>query len=213
MPLIYRVNLNGSNAIRYFPVPLTEFYLHQAHKNAHVSRTEHNPIEALAHRVSAILFASMALEAFANELSEDVIPREQTKEFNSLKGAYRKKKGEPEICAKLRILFAVQHHHVLDPLMEGRMRRLVSLRNNLVHYKLSESSGKHFLPPTQDTRMEGGRCVANFTSEPERIEPPFIEGADNASAVEGFNTALLIINQWSALSGEPSYVPDLAEIV
>lgn len=214
MPTIYEAKFDGSNAIRYFHFSLVRFYLDQAYKNAIKSKEEDLGDDLLVHCVSGIMLSSMALEAFANEISEDVIPKQELNDFIRLRKAYKKNKDESSMLAKIRILFNKKHDHDLAKEMADRINELISVRNNLVHYKLSELSGRYIMPPPKKTPLGDGRFMStiDFMVQPERIEPPFIQKVNSDASIKGFNTVLSVINKWGVLSGVEDCVPGLDEI-
>lgn len=214
MPTIYEAKFDGSNAIRHFHISLLRFYLDQAHEHAIKTKEESIEGNLLAHCVSGIMFSAMAIEAFVNEVSEDIIPKEELNDFIHLRKKYKKNKDESSVLAKNRIIFGIKHCHALDDNMKVRMGELISMRNNLVHYKLSELSGKYIMPPAKNTPLADGRFMStiDFMVQPERIEPPFIQKVNSRAAITSFNTALSVVNKWGELLGVEDYVPGLEEI-
>lgn len=211
MPTVYEAKIDGSNAVRYFHFSLIRFYLDQAYESAIKSKEDDKSGRLLASSVIAIMFSAMALEAFANEISEDLIPKEELNDFTRLRKAYKQKEQESSLAAKLRILFELKHNHSLGAELLYDAEKLVSLRNNLVHYKLSELAGKYIMPPAKKTKLSNGEFMTtlDLTMMPERIVPPFIQQVSGEAAVSCFNIALLIINSWGNLSGELDNVPSL----
>ena len=211
MPVIYEAKVDGSNAVSYYHISLIRFYLDQAYEYAIKSKEEHKDGRLLASSIIAIMFSAMALEAFANEMSEDLIPEEELNDFIRLRKAYKQKDQESSLAAKLRILFERKHNHTLEETLLSDIEKLVSLRNNLVHYKLSELAAKYIMPPVKQTILSNGRVMTtlDFMAQPERIEPPFIQQVSGYAAVNCFNIALLTVNAWGTLSGELDNVPGL----
>lgn len=211
MPIIFEAKMDGSNAVRYFHFSLIRFYLDQAYEHAIKSKVEHEEMLLSASSIIGIMFSAMALEAFANEQSEDVIPKEEINDFVRLRKAYKQKERETSLTAKLRILFECKYSHSLGEEHRNGIEELVSLRNNLVHYKFSELAGKHILPPAKQTKLDNGQTVTtiNFMEQPELVEPPFILRVGGDAAANCFNIALSVINSWGSLSGEPDNVPGL----
>ncbi|MDO9204119.1 hypothetical protein [Methylotenera sp.] len=214
MPTVYEAKIDGSNAVRYFHFSLIRFYLDQAYEHAIKSKEDDKEGRLLASSVIAIMFSAMALEAFANEISEDLIPKEELNDFVRLRKAYKQIEQESSLAAKLRILFERRHNHSLGETQLNDIENLVSLRNNLVHYKLSELAGRYIMPPAKQTNLGNGQFMTtlDFTLMPVRIEPPFIQQVSGDAAVNCFNIALLIINAWGNLSGELDNVPGLEVI-
>ncbi|NOZ84281.1 MAG: hypothetical protein GXP60_05685 [Epsilonproteobacteria bacterium] len=214
MPVIFETKLDGSSGTRYFHISLVRFYLDQAYKNAEGAKTEGDENNYLAFCISGIMFSAMSLEAFANEVSEDIVPKEEINDFIHLRKRYRKNKGESSVSAKYRILFKMKHDHDLESDIEDKIGELISLRNNLVHYKITELSGKYIMPSVTNIQCSDGMIVSSidFMVQPERVEPPFIQKINSESVVTSFNTALSVIKKWGALLGEPDSVPGLEEI-
>jgi hypothetical protein len=214
MPILYEAKLDGSNAVRYFHFSLVRFYLDQAHENAKKSQEESQGTKLLGFCVSGIMFSAMALEAFANEVSEDIVPKDELNDFIHLRKSYRKQNGESSIGAKYRILFQIKHDYALEKELEDEINDLATMRNNLVHYKLTELSGKFIMPPVKQTQCGDGQIMStiDFTVQPERIEPPFIQKVSSSAAVRSFNTALSVIKKWGMLLGVKDNVPGLEEI-
>lgn len=210
MPVLFESKLDGSNAIRYFHYSLIRLYLDQAHEHALKAR-DGDRDHLLASSIITIMFSAMSLEAFANEISEDLIPNEEVNDFVRLRKAYKQKEQESSLVAKLRILFERKHKEALSAEQINNIEALVTLRNNLVHYKLSELAGKYILPPPKQTRLGDNLSMVtlDFTQTPERVEPPFINLVNDGAALRSFNTALNIINTWGRLSGELDNVPGL----
>lgn len=211
MPTVYEAKIDGSNAVRYFHFSLIRFYLDQAYEHANKSKEGDKEGRLLASSVITIMFSAMALEAFANEISEDLIPKEELNDFVRLRKSYKQKEQESSLVAKLRILFERRHNHSLGEDQLNGIEKLVSLRNNLVHYKLSELAGKYIMPPPQHTNLGNGQFMTtfDFTMMPERIEPPFVQQVSGDAAVCCFNIALLVINLWGTLSSSQDNVPGL----
>jgi hypothetical protein len=213
MPTIYEAKFDGSNGVRYFHIPLVRLYLDQAHKNAMDANITEND-NPLASSITAIVFSAMAIEAFINQVSEDVIDKEELNKFFHLRKPYQIKDKEGSICAKYRILFEKRFNYELEEEVKSSIRSLIELRNNLVHYKLTELSGKFIMPPVKHTPTGDGGMMStiDFMVEPERVEPPFLTKVNSAAAVEGFNTAYSAVSRWGAMLGVEDYVPGLQRI-
>ena len=213
MPTIYEAKFDGSNGVRYFHISLVRLYLDQAHKNAKEAGSTENE-NSLASSIASIVFSSMALEAFINEVSEDVIDKEELNKFLRLKKPYQITDKEGAVCAKYRILFDKRFNYELDEEVNTSIKSLIELRNNLIHYKLTELSGKFIMPPVKHMPTGDGGMMStiDFMVEPERIEPPFLSKVNPAAAVEGFNTAYSVINKWGTMLGVEDYVPGLEKI-
>lgn len=215
MPVIYEGKTDGSNGVRYIHISLVRFYLDQAHENAVKAKIEHQDGVLLPASIIGILFSAMSVEAFVNEICEDVIPTDAINDFIRLRKKYKKAKGESSVGAKVRILFEEKFHKVVPDEIRAEIEETVSLRNNLSHYKLSELAAKLIMPAVAETpSLDGGLSMysVDFTAEPERVEPPFVQRVTGLAAVECFNSALRLINYWGELSGESDNVPGLSVI-
>lgn len=213
MPTIYEAKFDGSNGVRYFHISLVRLYLDQAYKYA-LEVKRNGDENMLASAITAIVFSAMALEAFINEVSEDVIDKEELNQFIRFKRPYKMEGGEGSVCAKYRIIFEKKFNHVLEEEVKKSIKALIELRNNLVHYKLTELAGKFIMPPVKHTPTGDGGIMStlDFMVKPERVEPPFISKVHPKAAVNSFNTALFVINKWGEMLGAKDYVPGLEEI-
>lgn len=214
MPIVYEGKLDGSSGVRYFQYSLVGFYLDQAFEHASKAKDHCRPGILQASSIIGIMFSVMALEAFINEISEDLIPAEELDDFIFLKRKYRKQSGESSVSAKLRVLFKLKYNQDIEGVLLENVEASVQLRNNLVHYKLTELAGKFIMPPIESIKAQDGRIMSciDFTSEPERIDPPFISKVNGDAAANCFNSTLLIINYWGELKGVSDNVPGLVKI-
>tara|TARA_R110001592_G_scaffold232050_1_gene489338 strand:+ start:27973 stop:28311 length:339 start_codon:yes stop_codon:yes gene_type:complete len=98
--------------------------------------------------------------------------------------------------------------------IKQKVEKLISLRNNLAHYKLTDLAGKFIMPPATTMPVEGGGFMTtlDFTQQPERIEPPFIQSVTGHAAAESFNCALEVINMWGRMQEIDDSVPGLEPI-
>ncbi|TLM77188.1 hypothetical protein ACONUD_11985 [Microbulbifer harenosus] len=214
MPTIFEAKMDGSNAVRYFHISMVRFYLDQAYENCLKAKEDCQEGLLLASSVIGIVFSAMSIESFVNEICEDVVSKEDLKDFIHLRKSFRKEKGESSVAAKLRILFNMKFNQNLPDELRVGMEEVISLRNNLVHYKLSEMAGKYILPPVTTTPTSDGQYMhtIDFTVKPERVEPPFIQKVSGSAAANCFNSALALINEWGKLHGEMDSVPGMQKI-
>lgn len=214
MPTVFEANFDGSDTVRCFHISLVRLYLDQANENARASISSGADAE-LVRSITAIMFSAMALEAFVNEVSEDVIENNEMDNFVRLKKPFKIQKNEGSICAKLRIIFERKYKYELEDEYTDRIIELANYRNSLVHYKLTDTAGKIILPPVTHTKLDDGRTMStiDFMAKPKRIEPPFIYRINSKSAVSAFNAALTVILLWGNLSGIEDSVPGLSVIV
>ena len=155
------------------------------------------------------------MEAFVNEICEDIIPTDEISDFIHLRKKYKKTSGESSVSAKVRILFASKFDQEVPDDIRAGIEETVSLRNNLSHYKLSELAAKLIMPAVVETPSPNGGLSMysiDFTAQPERVEPPFVQKVTGHAAVKCFNSALHLINYWGQLHGEDDSVPGLGVI-
>ena len=214
MPTVYEGKMDGSNAVRYFHYSLIRFYLDQGYEHSVKANEECQPGVLQASSIIGIMFSVMSIEAFINETSEDLVEPEKLNDFMFLRKEFKKAKGESSVVAKLKTLFDMKFGASLNQELVDEVELSVQVRNNLVHYKLSELAGKHIMPPIKTIKGEGGQVMScvDFTVEPERIDPPFISKVSGNEAARCFNSALAAINFWGQLMGIEDNVPGLKKI-
>lgn len=214
MPTLYEAE-DGKNAVQYIHHSMVRFYLDQSYRFALDAQENDRKGLLQASTLISILFSAMTLEAFVNEMAEDVVKKESLREFIRLRGAFRMKKGESSVSAKVRILFEKKYEHQLSDETRSAIEDVIHLRNNMVHYKMSDMAGKRILPPMKETRLANGETMTtvDFMVEPVTVEPPFIQNLTAEAAISSFNTALAVLNKWGELAGEPDNVPGLEAIV
>lgn len=209
MPTIYKAKADGSNAVRYIQHSLVRMYLDMANFHSLESIKLHEEGRLYSFSVIGIVFSAMSLEAFLNEISEDIIPDTESNDFNYSRGSYKTKKKESSIGSKCRHLFKIKHDYHMEEQTVEDIERLVDLRNSLVHYKPTEMSTKLILPPA---RNGTGMFTVDFTAEPVRVEPPLIQKITGDMPARCFNTSLTVIRKWGELSNIDDIAPDLALI-
>ncbi|GAB1258690.1 hypothetical protein [Aurantivibrio plasticivorans] len=111
-------------------------------------------------------------------------------------------------------MFDKKFNYKLEKQLTQHIIKLANYRNNLVHYKLSDTAGKLIMPPIKHTQLEDGGAIStiDFMAKPKRFEPPFVNSINSKSAVSGFNTALSVILKWGKLSGVDDCIPGLSII-
>ena len=204
MPVVFTAKLDGSEAIRYFHVPLTVFYLEQASNHATGAANAPEGESKFKESLLAIVFASLCLEAFANEMAENKYDGKEQKDFFDLKGKYKRKNNQvTSVAWKIKLLFELHWAENLliehSPLKE--VEELSRLRNALVHYKLGEGSGKAHMPPPETHVV--GVTVFDFMKQPTRIEPSLVERTNAREAAKSYNAALRTIKMWNEKAGAP----------
>lgn len=214
MPTIYEAKMDGSNAIRYFHISLVRFYLDLSFKYSSEAVDEQKEGVLLPSSVIGIVFSAMSIESFINEVSEDVIPKEELVNFIRLRKTYKKSPDESSVTSKLRIMFKAKFDYDLPEGIKQKIEEVISLRNNLAHYKLTDLAGKYIMPPTTTMPVESGGFMTtlDFTLQPERIEHPFVQSVTGLAAAKSFNCALEVINMWGRMQGVDDSVPGLEPI-
>ena len=209
MPTVFSAKLDGSQAVRYHHVSLVTFYLRQARSRALASASVPPSEEQFSEALLAIICSALCLEAFANEMAENVLPDAELKDFLMLRKTFRKPDGVSSVSWKLRILFQKQWGHDLgsdDPTLRG-VEELFNLRNALVHYKLGESAARSYLPPpAQIPNTETGQVmtVIDFMQRPTRVEAPLVNRVRPRAAAQAYNAALRVLCAWNQKAGAPS---------
>jgi hypothetical protein len=214
MPTIFEAKA-GENSVHYIQHSLIRFYIDQSHSNALIALKNHQSNIMQAESIVAIMFAAMTLEAFVNEIAEDVVEEPNLNDFFRLRKEYRIENGESSLTAKIRILFHLKHNLLPDETLKEQIGMLVTIRNNLIHYRLSDLAGKRILPPMKKEAMPDGTYMTSidFMAAAENVVPPFIQKITGMAAAESFNTALSLLKTWGELAGEPDNVPGLSQIV
>jgi hypothetical protein len=155
----------------------------------------------------AVIFASLSLETFANEMAEAKLEGDDLENFIWLKRKYAKEKEASAAAFKFKLLFnlfwSVSLSLQESPLKE--VGELFSLRNELVHYKLSKAAGRAYLPQGKVNISEaGGVTTFDLMRQPVRIEEPVVARINEHSAVNSYNAALRLIKRWNAEAGAPA---------
>ena len=182
---------------------LSIFYLEQAlnHATGAANAPEGEP--KFKESLLAIVFASLCLEAFANEMAENQFDGKELKDFLALKGKYKIKHQATSVAWKIKLLFdscwTVNLLIMQSPLKE--VEELYRLRNALVHYKLGETAGKAYMPPPETHVV--GVTVFDFMKQPTRIEPPLVARVNASEAAKSYNAALRTIKMWNERAGAP----------
>lgn len=206
MPVVFRANLDGSEATRYFPVPLATYYLRQSAVHAAAATMAKDAEPKLKESLLAVLFASLFAEAFANEMAENRLRGDDLKQFLWLRGKYKKKEGASGVTWKIKLLFSLYWSVNLpadqSPLKE--IDEVFRLRNELVHYTPTKAAGKAYMPSGEKSSVEGGVVMGfDFTKEPTRIEPPVVARLDADQAVSSYNAVLRIAKRWNIEADAP----------
>lgn len=205
MPTVYQSKMDGSEAVRYFHVNLTGLYLGISRRNIEAALTAAESDDGLRGSVVGITFAVMALEAFANELAEDVIPEKERKEFERLDGRFKSAARIPKALLRYTRLLEEKGFGPLPDALASALSGAIALRNKLVHYRLHDTAGKAYYPTPRrtPTRDGGGMISINFMERPTHFEAPFVSEVTPTASAKSYNAALDVIAYWFAKEGRP----------
>jgi hypothetical protein len=209
MPVIFSAKLDGSEAVRYTHVSLVAFYLRQARLHAVSAASMPRDEQQFAAAVHAVIMSALCLEAFANEIGETVFSEQELDDFLRSRRRHKKRDGIAGLVTwKIISLFEEKWGHLLLPDTElvQTIESLFELRNSLVHYKLSESSAKAYLPPPARIATDevgGSMTVFDFMQPASRVEEPLVARVTSKTAIESYNTALRTLKLWNQLASAP----------
>jgi hypothetical protein len=196
------MNLDGTNGVQYVHVPIASLYLQIARDHAQSAKRAPDDEQALKDSIVAVALAVMSIEALINQIAEEVIPDAERNDFIRFKGPFRSKSGSgSSIKNKLVALVARRTVNPIDAGLLTRLEALVSLRNDLVHYKLMDTARKVIMCPVKPSISTEGvfSLSINLLAKPERVEAPLIEKLTPGAAVEAANVALEIFRLWCEL--------------
>ena len=198
MVTVYEGNIE-EDSVRYEHHSLVLFYLEQSERYAKSALENHEEGRLQSDSISAIIFAGMTIEAFINEVAENLFPKEQLNDFSFLRGEYKKKGRSSSITKKLVILFQNKFKINLPSHLSASVEELIELRNNLVHYKLSDTATKIIYPPMKQTELSNGETMItlDFMQKPKTIIPPFVQRVTGNAAKKSFDTAINVIEFWN----------------
>lgn len=186
MPAVFTAKLDGSESIRRIHFPFSRLYLSIAEEHVAIAECATSAEASLRSSIVAVAFSTMAIEAIVNELSEDIIPFADLDDFSRLKRAYSDKRnsGESKVLRKLRILAERRGSRLTEDLI-GPLERTVSLRNELVHYRLSDAALEVKLTePIERKEQADGAVVMTFDlSQSAKVsKAPLIDSLTPATA-------------------------------
>lgn len=136
-----------------------------------------------------------------NEIAEGKLKGDELEDFFGLKGKFKSKDRGASVARKIKILFAL--HSVELSLQESPLREaneLFLLRNELVHYKLTKTAGKAYMPNGElCTTVQGGFVITfDLTKKRDRVELPLVAKINQHSATDSYIAALRIMERWNA---------------
>lgn len=214
MPTVFKASLDGSLSVRYFHVPIIGFYLGSARDYAQASLDAKDPTIRLRKTVCAITFSAMTLEAFINEVSEDVIPEQDRAAFDKGREPYKKPRGQSSVSFRYSRLVAIKHNVSPPGQLSAGIEELINVRNTLVHYKPTDTAGKYIMPPPAKTSTPDGAVMISFSfvERPLQVELPFLRKVSPEAAVSAYNTALRAIRYWHELCGDGQKLEQFHEL-
>jgi hypothetical protein len=188
-----------NDCVRYEHHSLVLFYLRNAKRHADNAIENHREGVLQSDSVSAILFSAMSVEAFLNETAESLIKQEYLEDFTFLRNQYKTRGKSSSVVKKISIIFKSAFGVDVPNNLASSVEELVILRNNLVHYKLSDAATKIIYPPLQNTKTEDGQsfmCV-DFMQEPKTVMPPFVQKITGATAIRSYEIADSVLAFWN----------------
>jgi hypothetical protein len=212
MPVVFEIEMDGSDGVFYDHFPLVGFYLDSAYNFKQSLTIEAEYGILLKNIISTILFSAMTLEAFINERAEDVIGKESRSDFDRCRGDYKKNKNESSVLFKFRKLVQIQFKQDIDSDLTEKIEYLIELRNTLVHYKLSDTAGKYYTAPAKKTLLPSGEYMQTieFNTPIKLFDPPFLEKVSVDAGNRAFTNTLDCIKLWLMLASETEQLGHLS---
>lgn len=162
--------------------------------------SEHKDGTVYPSTIMGIVFSAMAVEAFCNELAEIFVEERDLKDFIFNRGRYRPEKGDSGTVFKLRYLFN-EKDNIFPNELAAKTNDLFDIRNNLVHYKFSDTAAEYEALSPKGGNVPDGVIVIDFEAPLEKIKPAFVERLTGRTATECFNTAFEVLESWGRLEG------------
>ena len=134
---------------RYLRAPLAGWYLKRAHHYAVSSQKEESRDSSSEHEHAfeqaflAIVYSALALEAFANQIAEDIVPEEKLEAFIWTRKPFARHKRLSAPASKwVHLLGLVGRKTAHNERHIRNADQVVRARNAFVHYEPRESSAK-----------------------------------------------------------------------
>ena len=196
----------GKPTVHFQRVSLTGFYLRCARKSAETAFGIGDEKEQAERRlevsIMTILWATLALEAGANENVENLIPESDLSAFDFCQKQYKKPDKLSKIVWKWHWLFKAGPKveiPVTDPLFVAA-EELVQLRHNITHYKPQDTARRVYFEPTPPVLKEDGfyhRTDWSGDMKPSKVEPSLVEAAVlRQSAAKYYMAARAVFMRW-----------------
>jgi len=198
MVMIFEGSIDD-DCVRYEHHSLVLFYLDQAERYSDIAVKNHADGRLQSDSIVAIVFAAMCIEAFVNETAEGIFSKEDLDDFSFLRGRFKKRGKSSSLTKKLVLIFQEAFQVDAPRVILDSVEELVGLRNNLVHYKLSDTATKIIYPPLAQTETsDGGKMTTvDFMQKPKRVIPPFVQTVTGDAAESSLNTAVSILDLWN----------------
>jgi hypothetical protein len=202
----------GKPTVHFQRVSLTGFYLSCARKSAEAALGIGDEREQIERRlevsIMTILWATLALEAGANENAENIIPEADLSAFDNCRQQYKKPDKLSKIVWKWHWLFKAgpkSEIPVTDPLFVAA-EELVQLRHSITHYKPQDTARRVYFEPTPPVLKEDGfwhSMAWSVDMKPSKIEPSLVEAAIlRQPAAKHYMAARAVIVRWGVAYGQ-----------
>lgn len=198
MRTIYEAKMDGSDPIFYQPISLVSYYLECAQEYKNQLENDEKP--ELSQTIVLIMFSTMTIESFINELAEFHIEPEYRESFDRCQKPYAKPKGEKQssVTFKLKLLVEKKYQRPLPNDLCEEVEYLIDLRNTLVHYKTSETAGQYRMaPPIKTITSSGEQMITlDFTKPITSYTPPFLQKVSVESGLKAYSIAYDCLRVW-----------------
>jgi hypothetical protein len=201
----------GKPTVHFQRVSLTGFYLECARKSAEEALGMIDEKEQIEKRlelsIMTILWATLALEAGANEKAEDIISAANLTIFDQCRKQYKKPDKLSKTAWKWHWLFKVGPKVEIPPSDPPFVaaEELIQLRHSLTHYKPQDVARKVYFEPTPPVLKEDGfyhSSVWSIDMKPSKIEPSLVEAAVlHQPAAKHYMAAREVFFQWELKNG------------
>lgn len=187
------------DCVHYEHHSLVLFYLDQAERCAGVAANNHVDGRLQSNSIVAIVFAAMCIEAFVNETAEGIFSKDELDNFSFLRGSFKNRSKSSSLAKKLDLLFQEAFQFEVPRSILDAVEDLVRLRNNLVHYKMTDTATKIIYPPLVQTETSDGMkmTTVDFVQKPKRVIPPFVQAVTGDAADRSFKTAISVLELWN----------------
>jgi uncharacterized protein YutE (UPF0331/DUF86 family) len=211
MRTIYEARMDGSESILYQPISLISYYLECA--KDYKDQLDRDEEPELSQTIVLIMFSTMTLESFINELAEFHIEPEDRESFDRCQKPYNKPKGlkQSSVTFKFKLLVEKKYKRFLPNELCDEIEYLIDLRNTLVHYKTSETAGQYRMtPPIKTTTSTGAQMVTlDFTKPITSYIPPFLQKVSVEAGIKAYSIAYHCLKIWFEFDNN---TPELAKL-